>query len=101
MPRQIAHDYPASHRVAYESYVPPLKLFDNRGQVVGKRIEIISPVRFARTPVAPAVVRDAANSRARKPIDLIFPPSRIQRPRSGKDHGLSSTRIPEKQICTV
>src|SRR5215470_1123835 len=101
MPRQIPDHFATSQGLADKSDLAKVKLLDDLGHVVCQQIEIGAAVRFAGTSVAPAVVRNAANSLTCQAIYLILPPSRMQGPWSRKEHWFSRAIVPEKQICTV
>lgn len=58
MPRQIAHDLVAPHRMADQHGVAQVERIEHRGQVIGQRVEVVAAAGIAGAPVAAAVEGD-------------------------------------------
>ena len=87
VPREIAHDLAAAHRVADERRVAHTGLRDHRGEIVGEGIEVVAGCRLRRAAEAAAIVGDHAIAGLRERGRLIVPDVGIERPGVGHDDG--------------
>src|SRR5215468_3126246 len=73
--------------------VPQVECGDERGEVVGIRVQIVAVPGLARTPMAAAVMGNAAVAARGQKEHLVFPGVRAQRPAVAEDDGLSTAPV--------
>src|SRR4029079_19701457 len=87
MQRQIAHPYPAAHRVADKRRVAHARLFDHISEIVGKSIEIVTAGWLVRKAEHASVLHEDSEAGLGKLRSLMVPDIGIQRPGVGHHDG--------------
>src|ERR1043166_10313 len=80
MAANIAGDFAATGRVAYQRHVLQIEGFNDGGQILGIAVHIVSFRGLARSSVAAAVMRDHAETVLREEEHLTVPGVRAQWP---------------------
>src|ERR1700759_4777838 len=75
MPSEVANRLAAGHRMGDESDAREIEAVDERGDVVGERIEVIAAGRLVGAAVAAAIKADAAEALVGEGGHLVVPHS--------------------------
>ena len=93
MPRQIAHHFAASGRMADMNGVLQIEMRRHRREIVGVVIEVMAVGHLTGAAVAAAVVRDHAIALLEEKQHLVVPVVGRQRPAVAENDGLTLAPI--------
>src|SRR5439155_228597 len=89
----VVRDLAAAGRVADVDRVLQVEGLDERREVVGVRVHVVTAPRLARAAVAATVVRDAAVTARREEDHLVLPCVGRERPAVAEDDGLPRSPV--------
>ena len=93
VPADIAGNFAAACGMADMDGVLEIELLHELREVVGVGVHVVAGPRLARTPVAAAVMRDAAISARSQKEHLVFKRIRGERPAMAEDHRLPGAPV--------
>src|ERR1700735_3538702 len=101
MHAQIAHHLPARHGMADQGELGQIKLFDQRGDILGEGIEVVAMRGLIRTAMTAAVKADAAKSLFCQGSELIIPHFRRAAKTVQKQQRRTLPPLPPEELRSV
>ncbi|SPK71550.1 protein of unknown function [Cupriavidus taiwanensis] len=101
MPADVAHNLAAADGVSYQGRVLQIKRADQRGQIIGVRVDVIPAGRLIRTPVPAAIVRNDAEPALHEQEHLCIPSVSVSGPAVRENDRAASAPVLVEKPGTV